>query len=289
MLTRLDQALGRMAEPIVPVLPPTVPQARLTFLEPLMTATGLGIGIARLVGQVCVALEQAGQGARRLDLLFERVDGSFHALRAGTSRPARNPGHLARLLTERLEEVDPEPGVEAMRLVVSLTEPLAYTQSGALTGDAEEDPGLAVLVDRLVNRLGASRVWRTVPVESDVPERTVRRVLPLGQASPPSGWPAALPRPVRLFRPPQPVEAMSLLPDNPPVAFTWRRRRHRISRADGPERIFGEWWHCPAETAAVRDYFRVEDEEGQRFWLFRRGDGTDPASGDLKWFLHGLF
>jgi protein ImuB len=92
-----------------------------------------------------------------------------------------------------------------------------------------------------------------------------------------------------LLDPPQPVEAIALLPDQPPVAFTWRRKRHRIRRADGPERVHGEWWRRAAEVAAVRDYFAVEDEEGCRFWLFRRGDGGDPATGDLRWFLHGLF
>jgi protein ImuB len=104
-----------------------------------------------------------------------------------------------------------------------------------------------------------------------------------------ASWPLGLPRPVRLLDPPQPVDAMALLPDNPPVAFTWRRRRHRVRRADGPERIHGEWWRRSAEEAAVRDYFAVEDEDGARFWLFRRGDGVDRASGDLRWFLHGLF
>ncbi len=80
-----------------------------------------------------------------------------------------------------------------------------------------------------------------------------------------------------------------MLPDQPPVAFTWRRRRHRIRRADGPERIYGEWWRRDAEVSAVRDYFRVEDEDGNRFWLFRQGNGVDPATGGLRWFLHGVF
>ena len=79
------------------------------------------------------------------------------------------------------------------------------------------------------------------------------------------------------------------LPDHPPAAFTWRKHRHRVRRADGPERIVGEWWKREGEVRAVRDYFAVEDEDGRRFWLFRRGDGQDATSGDLQWFLHGLF
>ena len=97
------------------------------------------------------------------------------------------------------------------------------------------------------------------------------------------------PRPVRLFRPPEPVEASWLVPDNPPVQFTWRRRLHRVARADGPERIAEEWWTEEASAAAdaVRDYYRVEDSEGRRFWLFRAGLAqSDPPP---RWFVHGLF
>jgi protein ImuB len=94
---------------------------------------------------------------------------------------------------------------------------------------------------------------------------------------------------VRLLDPPQPVDVMALLPDHPPASFVWRRVRHRVRHADGPERIAGEWWRRDGEVDALRDYFRIEDEDGRRFWLFRRGDGADPATGDMRWFLHGLF
>jgi len=287
--TRLDQALGTVFEPITPVFPPDLLQARLGFVEPLLTAEAFTAVIARLTGTVCTAMEQAGQGARRLDLLFERVDGSIQCLRIGTARPSRDARHLARLLGEKLERVDPGLGVEAMRLVVPLAENLAYAQASASLSEAEPaDQDVSALVDRLENRLGAARVWRAEAVESDVPERSVIRMPALG---PPrrGTWPAYLPRPVRLLDPPQPVDAMALLPDQAPVAFTWRRVRHRVRRADGPERIAGEWWKRAGEMRSVRDYFQVEDEEGRRFWLFRRGDGEDAATGDLRWFLHGFF
>ena len=116
----------------------------------------------------------------------------------------------------------------------------------------------------------------------------MRRV-PALSAVPGQGWPPDLPRPVRLLDPPQPVDAMALLPDHPPIAFTWRRVRHRVRRADGPERIAGEWWKRDGEMRSVRDYFRVEDEDGRRFWLFRRGNGSDMETGDMHWFLHGFF
>jgi protein ImuB len=316
LLRRLDQALGQVFEPIVPLDPPELISRRLPFVEPLFAAEAFATVIARLTRSVCRRLEHAGLGARRLDLLFERIDGSVQAIRVGTARPARDPAHLARLLDERLETVDPGPGVEAMRLTLPLVEPFAQTQTtmaqttmtqtamphAGMTQTAitqagtrtamllqdEAPPDLSVLLDRLVNRLGAERVYRVAPVESDVPERSVRRIPPL---APPTRrtWQADLPRPMRLLSPPQPVRALAPLPDHPPVAFTWRRKRFRVRRADGPERIHGEWWRRDAETLAMRDYFQVEDEDGRRFWLFRRGDGVDAETGDLSWFLHGIF
>jgi protein ImuB len=283
---RLDQAAGRVFEPIVPVVPPALIQARLAFVEPLLTAEAFASVNAQLVASVCADLERAGLGARRLDLLFERVDGSVQAIRIGTARPGRDARHLGRMLDERLERVDPGLGVEAMRLVVAASDPFGFEQvSTSLIKQAT--PDIAPLVDRLTNRLGETRVYRIAPVESDVPERSVH---PVPAMAPVAGnWLADLPRPIRLFSPPQPVEAMALLPDYPPIAFTWRRVRHRVRHADGPERIAGEWWKRDREWASVRDYFRVEDQDGRRFWLFRSGNGTDAESGDMRWFLHGIF
>jgi protein ImuB len=283
---RLDQAEAKLFEPITPLVPPSLIQARLTFVEPLLTAEAFSAVIGRLVGTVCGDLERAGLGARRLDLLFERVDGSIQAIRIGTARPVRDARHLGRMLDERLERVDPGLGVEAMRLVAAATDPVGFTQIASSLVETAS-PDLDPLVDRLANRLGEARIFRIAPVESDVPERSTHRVPPLSRVT--GGWPADLPRPVRLLDPPQSIEAMALLPDHPPVAFTWRRVRHRIRHADGPERIAGEWWKRDREWVSVRDYFRVEDEDGRRFWLFRRGNGSDADTGDMRWFVHGVF
>jgi len=288
VLRRLDQALGHTAEPIAPITPPSAITSRLGFIDPLLTADAFAAVIGQLTTRVCDKLRRAGTSARRLDLWFERVDGSIQTMRIGTARPSRDAAHLARLLAERLETIDPGLGVEAMRLVVSLADRLSGEQSTAALAEGDTQPDISALVDRLINRLGTARVWRATPVESDIPERSVRRIPPMVlQAD--KGWPDDLPRPVRLLSPPQPVEAIALLPDHPPAAFTWRRRRFRVRRADGPERIHGEWWRHKAEVAATRDYWRVEDEGGRRFWLYRTGDGNDPTTGDLRWFLHGIF
>jgi len=287
LLTRLDQALGRVMEPITPVVPRAAVQRRLGFVEPLLTAEAFATVIDTLTETVCAALDRAGLGARRLDLVFERVDATMQAIRIGLSRPARAPRHLARLLVEQLETVDPGLGIEAIRLVVSLAETLAPVQTGTALIEAD-DPDIGALVDHLRNRFGAARVYRALPVESDVPERSVRRVPALASGGP-AGWPDDLPRPARLLARPQRIHALSVLPDHPPAAFVWRRVRHRIRRADGPERISGEWWRRDREAMAVRDYWAVEDEAGRRFWLYRSGDGVDPASGDLSWYVHGMF
>jgi protein ImuB len=283
---RLDQAHGRQAEPLEPIAPPDLVRVSLPFLEPLLAPASLQRAIAVLVERLCAALEARGLGARQLDLLFHRVDSALQAIRIGTVRPSRDQRRLSRLLADRLESVNPGFGVERMTMVASLAEPAIWRQSGLHASDQESD--LAGLVDVLANRLGADRLFRAAPVESDLPERSVRTVPAL---APPSGatWPAALPRPGRLLRPPEHIETMALLPDHPPVHFTWRGVRRRVLRADGPERVFGEWWRSDNEVDAIRDYFQVEDEAGERFWVFRAGDGGDPATGSQRWFIHGIF
>ena len=289
VLLRLDQAVGQVREPIQPVLPRDAVTVRRAFVEPLLTAEAFATVIPVLVEEACASLERRGEGARRLDLHYERADGTVQAVSIGTARPVRAVRHLARLLLERIETVDPGPGVEAMALVLPLVETLHYAQPpAALVADEAAEADLSRLMDRLVNRLGPGKVYRLLPVESDVPERSLRPV-PVSAPGGTAVWVSPWPRPVRLLSRPEPVEALAMLPDHPPRAFTWRKVRHLVVRADGPERIHGEWWRRAGEWAALRDYWIVETGTGRRFWLFRQGDGCDPATGGLRWFLHGFF
>lgn len=288
VLLRLDEALGRAAEPIDPLIPAELPAVRRVFAEPIATPEQLQRVIPLLTDALCRQLDDRSLGARRLDLVFHRLDHYPQSLRIGTSRPSRDPWHLARLLLMKLETIDPGCGVEVVTLTASLAEPLVPLQLASAVGGIEASLHLAELVDRLGNRLGPGRVYRLAPVESDIPERSLRRVPALAPATG-ATWPAALPRPARLLMPPEPVEAVALLPDQPPALFVWRRVRHRVRAADGPERVYGEWWRSAAETALVRDYFCVEDQAGGRFWLFRSSDGFDPAPAAWRWYVHGLF
>ncbi|MCY1669538.1 DNA polymerase Y family protein [Novosphingobium sp. SL115] len=284
---RIDQALGRQPEPFEVVEAPELVRVHRAFAEPIAAPETLARYSRLLAQQLCEALEAKALGARRLDLLFVRVDNRIEAIRAGTARPLRDAARMARLLCDRIETVAPGFGIDTMLLTATIAEPLDYRGSAPSLIDAAA-PDLSDLVDTLANRMAHGRLYRCAPAQSEVPERGVCRLEPL---APPVGvtWPAAWPRPSRLLDPPAPVEAMALLPDHPPASFTWAGVRRRVLRADGPERIFGEWWVCDGELAAVRDYFQVEDDAGERFWLFRRGDGEDPGTGDHRWYLHGIF
>ena len=284
---RLDQATGRTGEPIEPVRTPDIVEAQQIFAEPIAAAETIARYVSKLTGKLCEELELRGLGARRLDLLFGLVDNRVQAIRVGTAQPVRDAKRLTRLLCDKIETIDPGFGIEIMRLAATAAEPFATRQMiSSLIEKPEAD--VSGLIDILSNRVGETRLYRCAPVASDVPERSVRRVAAASPATG-GGWPTHWPRPARLLAPPERIETVALLPDHPPVQFTWRGFRRRVRRADGPERVFGEWWKRDAELIAVRDYFQVEDEAGERFWIFRAGDGVDAATGSHKWFLHGIF
>ncbi|HTN62178.1 MAG TPA: DUF6504 family protein [Devosia sp.] len=284
---RLDQAMGRRSQPFEPIRSPDLIEVRRAFGEPIGAAETIARYTGKLVVALCEALEAKGLGACRLDLLFHRVDNRIEAIRAGTAVPVRDVKRLTRLLTDRIETVDPGFGIELMSLTATLAEPFGARQIISALVE-EPEPDITDLIDTLANRIGERRLYRFAPVESDVPERSVRRI---AATAPDDGtsWPSEWPRPPRLLMHPEPIETMALLPDHPPVWFSWRGTRRRVARADGPERVYGEWWQRDAELIAVRDYFQVEDESGDRFWIYRAGDGEDPETGSHKWFLHGVF
>jgi protein ImuB len=284
VLIRLDQALGRAAETFDPVIPREAPTATLRFLEPILSAEAIEQVIEDLAAMLAYTLDQQGLGARRVKLACDRVDGEEQAIVIGLASATRDAAHLASLLRMKIEQIEPGFGIEAMRLIATRSEPLPARQV-ASTEDSEAE--LPTLVDRIASRIGLHRVFQMSSVESDIPERSVRHSAPLARTT---GWLREWPRPVRLLARPERVDkVIAELPDHPPLRFSWRGETHRIRKADGPERIYGEWWKHLSEADSVRDYFQVEDESGARFWLFRRGDGLDPRTGDLSWYIHGVF
>lgn len=305
-LERLDQALGRVAEPLDPVVPRAAIACRQAFLEPIATAEGIAHWLGELVPWMTRELAGAGLGARAIELVADRVDHVPQRLIIGLARPSRDPAHILRLIARRIETIEPGYGIDAMTLHVRRAQPLGPTPFDERL-DVEAAPDFAPLIDAIANRIGMARLWRVRAVESDVPERSVAPAPPLAPDAPPPGrlaaddvrrlagdtppvWHPDWPRPARLLKRPERLNhVVAELPDRPPARFTWRGVSHRVVRADGPERIHGEWWRRLGEAQAVRDYFRVEDEDGRRYWLYRRGDGLRGVSGDLSWWLHGLF
>ena len=285
-ITRLDQALGAVAEPITPREDAEVPLVERRLLEPIGTAEAIEQVMGDLLRDLAGVLQERGLGARALRLTGLRVDGTEQVVAVGTSRPTREVPHLLRLLKLKIERIDPGMGIEQFWLVALHTEPLDAVDLGAvLAGETlVRDP--ARLVDVIAGRIGPRAVFRVAPVESHVPERAVARSDPNETPGPWPKWP----RPIRLFARPEPLaRVMALMPDQPPRRFEWRGKTYKIVAGDGPERVHGEWWRREAEVWAVRDYYRVEDEEGGRYWVFRRGDGFEEDTGDLSWWMHGVF
>ena len=288
---RLDAALGRAPEPLSPLPPATPHFVRLAFAEPIGRIGDVAAAARHLLDDLCAGLERAGDGARRLELALHEPDGAVRRIRIGASRPSRDPDHLARLFAEHLDGVEAEFGIEAMTLAAPAAEALAPAQSDLENAGAPPSNADA-LVDRLSNRLGAGSVVRFAAHESHIPERAVRALPavapPAAAALPAAAWPGRA-RPLRLLVRPEPIEATAPVPDDPPVMFRWRRVLFRIARADGPERIESEWWRegGVADRDRLRDYYRVEDTEGRRFWLYREGLYRPAAAP--AWFLHGIF
>ncbi|MEX2629078.1 MAG: DNA polymerase Y family protein [Tistlia sp.] len=293
---RLRQAFGQLDEPVSPRRPVPAQRVRRVFGEPIAAAEDLARGLEGLLIGLCERLEAAGLGARRVELALHRVDGSVQRQGIGLSRASREADRLKRLFAQRLERLDPGFGVDALVVSAPETEPLdalqlALSSARAATRPKDPEDDLAALVDRLENRLGAGSVTRPAPRESHLPERATEPLAPF--ARPPrqaaAAWPRGLPRPPRLLARPEPIEVVAALPDSPPRQFRWRRLLHRVVRAEGPERVGAEWWLADPSSASegARDYFRVEDEDGRRFWLYRSGPPEGPGGG--RWFLQGLF
>ncbi len=285
-INRLDQAIGRLAEPIRGVVPFKPPYAERRLVEPIGTPEAIAQVMGDLVRDLVDRLRTRGLGARQITLALLRIDGSEQIVVFGLARASRDKGHIARLLELKLEYIDPGMGIEAARLTALHVEPLDAEAVGSVLMGKEPAADAAGLVDRLAGRIGSHALFKSTFVESDVPERATVRVGPLAKAI---GWPVWK-RPAKLLPRPEPLfGVLALLPDHPPKRFGWRGQMHEVIAGDGPERIYGEWWVRDGEVWAVRDYYRVEDREGRRFWLFRRGDGVEPETGDRSWWMHGAF
>ncbi len=277
LLQRLDLVRGIADEPINPRRPAPQWRVRMTFPDGIGYRSDIDAALDRLLATLGTTLEKERLGVRQLELGCYRLDGTAQFIRIGTSQPTREPRHLRRLFAEKLDGVAPGFGIETMILEALVTEALVPQQPKldvATTGGE----GVAAVVDRLQNRLGRHAVFSAGLQESHIPERAAVALPAL--APPRRVVPAAQRRPLRLFTPPEPIEAQVLAGPAPQV-FRWRRVEHRVTAARGPERIGPEWWRKTADYE-TRDYFWLQDGGGRRFWVYR-------VKASSAWFLHGLF
>ncbi|ACK50041.1 conserved hypothetical protein [Methylocella silvestris BL2] len=322
LYARLDGLLGRVKTPISPRFEAPAFMTERRFLDGLCRREDVEASIAGLAQDLCALLTRHGEGARRLEASLFRVDGEVMHFTVGTMRPLRDPALIARLFHERFEALslaqdgeafDAGFGFDVIRLAALALERKDPEQTGWSGQDRAEDRAqdhvedLAELIDRLGARLGLRRVTRLAFNGTHAPEFAVIAVpaarydyhhvkseWPRFAASPAGGqaheeakgaspMPA---RPIRLLERPEPIEAVAAVPDGPPLRFRWRRVLHEVAAFEGPERIAPEWWR--GTTALTRDYFRAEDCEGRRFWLFREGL-FDRETTRPRWFMHGFF
>lgn len=326
---RFDQLTGRVDEPLSPEMERIPYVARMAFAEPIGRTEDVEAALESLLESLCVRLEKDRKGARRLTCETFRVDNTVERICIGTGRAVRDAKHLFRLFREKLDGLDAGFGIEFLLLTVTSADPLENAQntiatlSEAISDHAGRD--LALLVDRLEGRLGPGRVVRPQIRPSHIPERATGFVPALTRVKchvPPaterearllhSGIKPLRPsaRPIHLLTKPEPVQPVTdraLQRTLPLSGFTWRRERYCLAAAEGPERIAGTWWRgaLPSDRSdeekayfalcedggSIRDYWRVESEKGQRFWLFHLPFPLLKNSQDSepRWFLQGIF
>jgi len=298
-VTALRRLLGEERAPIDSLAHPEPLHFERRFADPVALQASIAACFADLLGEAAQALGERRLGGRRFVLTLFRSDGARHRLAIDTGLPTRDPAPVLRLFDERIaslaDPLDPGFGYDRITLFLPVTEPLAASQP-ALDGADRKETALADLIDRLSTRLGPGSVCRLAPNDSHIPEQAQLALpaidvrAPLPWPAPPAGEPPM--RPLFLFDPPQPVEVIAEVPDGPPHRFRWRRKLHEVRLYEGPERIAAEWWRRKGGEQAgkaglTRDYYRIEDARGRRYWIFRHGLYSEKR--DPRWYLHGLF
>lgn len=291
----LAQMLGEIDRPITPRRPLPLFVAEQRFADPIGLMEDISLALDTLTERLCVELSRHGQGGRCFEMVFFRADGKIVRIELLSGQPLKTPKTLKRLIEMRLDALtdplDPGFGFDMIQLC-ALAGDEAPALQNALDGRAAAGQAVGELVDRLSARFGAGSVQRYVPQDSHLPERAARAMPAISDAAGRGEWrkssvfgvPA---RPLFLFYPAPKIEVLAEVPHSPPRQFRWRAMWFEIKRAEGPERIAPEWWRATTDTR-TRDYFRIEDEKGRRFWVFRYGLYAQDIA-PVEWFLQGIF
>ncbi len=282
LLQRIGQALGSEMELIEPIIPIAPYQERLPSLEPIRTAEGIEVAIRTLLEMLCTRLQNEMKGLRKCELKCYRLDGLVERIEIGTSKPSRNTLHLFKLFENKIATIEPDLGIELFVMEASVVEELQSTQDALWAVSGKSEAAIAELLDRLSGKTGTNTIHRFLPAEHYWPERSYKEAASLTE-KPTTNWRTDLPRPLHILPVPELIDVSVPIPDYPPLLFKYKGQIHNVKKADGPERIEQEWW---IEQGLYRDYYCVEDELGQRYWLFRSGE---YEKDNVKWFMHGFF
>jgi protein ImuB len=283
LILKLDQARGFEEETIQPIQPPIPWQERLPCLEPISTRTGIEIALQRLLETICKRLQLEQKGVRTASFKCYRVDGKTEQIDIGTNRASINVRHLFKLFELKLDSIEPALGIELFILEAPKVEEAPSRQEKLWEGNCGlEDTRFSELLDRIAGKIGEGHIHRYMPDEHYWPERSFKPATTLHEKLLNSSWNADRPRPIQLLTRPALIQVTAPIPDYPPMLFRYKNKLHIIKKADGPERIEQEWW---LQEGQHRDYYAVEDEDGNRYWLFRSGHYGEGH----EWYMHGFF
>jgi protein ImuB len=256
-----------------------------SFEHPLTHPEAIELVLGRLLQQLSRRLIARGHGVLQLECRLVCPQPPVRVIRVGLFQPAVDPEHLASLARVQLDRLNLPEGLQQIQVEAVSTAPREQRQSQLFDVAAGDPAGLALLVERLSNRLGRERVVRP-QLQAEAQIELAYRSVPLtgerrkaAEAVPPTACAGPMLRPLKLFDPPRLIEVIGIAGEGPPAVFFYQRQSYRVARHFGPERIETGWWRGPS---CRRDYYRVETESGSRLWLFRRLQ-------DQQWFLHGEF
>lgn len=296
---RLELLIGASAKPLDPRIPAGLHSFRRRFAEPIASKNYALKVLRELLDEANMGLAEKDLGGRAFEARFCRVDGLIQRLHVETGLPTRDSAAIARLFDERLDSLtdplDPGFGFDAIELTIPQTAPLRPEQDDIEQAEDSDNP-LSETLDILSVRLGRNRLLRFRPNDTHIPENG-QTAMPVMEASQSFTWPrtqAGEPpsRPLQLFDPPQRITVIAEIPDGPPTRFRWRRKVRDVVYHEGPERIASEWWKSVEDPLGrhhlTRDYYRIEDTNGRRYWIFRHGL-YERETGNPNWYLHGLF
>ena len=287
-LIRLDQLLGKMPEPMVPLHRDDPLRVTRRLMEPILHRSLLDQIISDLADDLVRALESKRLGARRLEVRAYRIDGDVAMRALELAQATRNSSHIVRLFRAKLDDVDAGFGIDQVDLIATWSQPMQLAQSDLDDDRQQAGTTLPQMLDRICARLGSDAVQIAIPARSHVPERSFSFVTPDAIRKPDQSEMQFYQRPLKLLERAERIAVVYATPEGVPRRFRWRGHVHDIAHSEGPERISPEWWK-ERSSVRLRDYYRIEDDAGRRYWIYRNGVTGDGRGSAPGWYLHGMF